>query len=116
MDNRDLSLKQRSGRRSIVAVVAGVCLLAGVAAPAQAATVTLHAAPAATGTADCSTPANACTIATAVTKANATPTTESVRIALRRGAYGLSAPSPTSLTVTFAGPSLTFEPESGTPI
>ncbi len=99
-----------------VAAVAATCLLAGSAASAQAATDTLFAAPAAAGSADCSSPGNACSITTAVTSANAKPIADSVRIELANGIYLLSAPSPTALTVTFAGPSLRFEAESGTPI
>ena len=51
----------------------GVCLLAGVTAPAQAATDSLYAAPTAAGTADCSSPANACSIGDAVAAANLKP-------------------------------------------
>jgi hypothetical protein len=97
-----------------IAALAGVGLLAGLATPAQAATTSLYAAPSDAGTADCSSPADACSIATAVTNANAEAVTDSVRIRLARGNYLLPSPSPTALSVTFAGPSLTFEAESGT--
>jgi hypothetical protein len=39
-----------------------------------------------------------------------------VQIKLARGVYLLSTPTPTALSITFAGPSLTFEAQSGTPI
>jgi hypothetical protein len=108
---------QGFGRFLGIAVLAGFCLFAGVVSPAQAATVSLHAAPAATGAGDCSSPADACSIADAVTDANAQSVTDSVRIALAGGTYSLSAPSPSALTITFAGPSLTFEAEGDdTPI
>jgi hypothetical protein len=107
---------RRRGRALGLAALTSVCLLTGVATPAQAATDTLHAAPAATGTGDCGAPADACTIADAVTAANAAPTTDSVRIVLAGGSYSLSAPTPTALTITFAGPSLTIEAESGVPV
>jgi hypothetical protein len=109
-------LRRSSGRFLGITALAGLCLLAGSAAPALAATDSLFAAPTAAGTADCSSPANACSIATAVTNANAKPVADSVRIELASGIYLLSAPSPTALAITFAGPSLTFEAESGTPI
>ncbi len=98
-----------------IAAVAGFCLLAGFAAPAQAATVSLFAAPSAAGTGDCSSAANACPIATAVTNANAASVADSVEIKLAGGLYQLTSPSPTALPVTFAGPSLTFEADGGTP-
>jgi uncharacterized repeat protein (TIGR01451 family) len=94
----------------------GFFLLAGLPSAAQAATDSLFAAPAAAGAGDCSSPANACSIATAVTNANADPVADSVRIELASGTYSLSSPSPTALPITFAGPSLTLEPENGTPI
>ncbi|MET0603148.1 MAG: Ig-like domain repeat protein [Baekduia sp.] len=106
----------RRGRSLGIVALAGFCLLAGVAAPAQAATVSLHAAPAAAGAGDCSSSANACSIADAVTAANAASVADSVRIALADGTYSLSAPTPTALVITFAGPSLTIEAESGTPV
>lgn len=96
-----------------ITALAGVGLLAGVATPAQAATTEIYAAPADLGTADCSTPADACAIVTAVTNANAAPITDDVRIALARGNYALPGPSPTALPITFAGPSLTLEATSG---
>ncbi|WCB94958.1 hypothetical protein DSM104299_03698 [Baekduia alba] len=102
-----------SGRRLLgVAALASLCVTAGLATSAQAATDSLHAAPSATGSGDCSSPANACSIATAVTNANAASVADSVRIALADGTYLLSAPSPTALSITFAGPSLTFEAEN----
>jgi hypothetical protein len=97
-------------------LAAGVCLPAGVTAPAQAATDSLYAAPTAAGTADCSSPANACAITDAVTAANAEPIGHDVRIELAGGTYLLSGPGPTALRLTFAGPSLTIEAGSGTPI
>src|ERR1700754_3797632 len=105
---------QRSLRQCRALV--GVCLVAALATtPAQAATVSLHAAPSAAGAGDCSSPANACSIATAVTNANAASVADTVRIALAGGSYQLSAPSPTALSVTFSGPSLTLEASGGTP-
>lgn len=106
----------RARRRRLVGVlgIAGVGLLGGLAAPVQAATVDLHAAPVALGAGDCSSAADACTIGVAVTDANAASTDDSVRILLARGNYVLNAPSPTALPVTFAGPSLTFEAPNGT--
>jgi hypothetical protein len=98
-----------------IAALAGFSLLAGSATPAQAATDSLFAAPSTAGSGDCSSPANACTIATAVTSANAAPVADSVQIKLANGIYLLPAPSPTALSITFTGPSLTFEAESGTP-
>ena len=98
------------------AALTSLCLLAATAASAQAATNTLFAAPAAAGAGDCSSAANACTIDTAVNGANATPITDSVVIELASGNYPLGAPSPTALAVTFAGPSLTIEAASGTPV
>jgi predicted outer membrane repeat protein len=106
----------RRGRALGIVALAGFCLLGAVAAPAQAATVSLHAAPSAAGTADCSSMANACSIATAVTNANAASVADSVRIALAGGTYSLPAPTPTALNITFAGPSLTIEAESGAPV
>ena len=109
------TVRRRPSRRLLgIAALAGFALLAGSATPAQAATTSLYAAPAPAGTADCSSPVNACTITTAVTNANAAPVTDDVRISLARGNYQLPAPSPTALPVTFAG-NLTFEAGSGTP-
>lgn len=108
--------RRRSGRLIGSAALAGVCLLAAVTAPAHAATDSLYAAPTAAGAADCSSPANACSIADAVTAANAKPIGHDVRIELAGGTYSLSGPSPTALRLTFAGPSLTIEAGSGTPI
>jgi Bacterial Ig-like domain (group 3) len=104
---------RRLGR---VLAVAGFCLLAGLATSAQAATDSLYAAPSAAGAGDCSSPADACSIVDAVANANAAPVADSVRIELARGIYRLSAPSPTALGITFAGPSLTLEAPSGTAI
>jgi Bacterial Ig-like domain (group 3) len=108
--------RRRFGGFLGIAALAGFGLLAGLATPAQAATDNLYAAPAVAGTGDCSSPANACSIATAVTSANAKPVTDSVRIRLASGNYALSSPSPTALAITFAGPSLTLEAESATPV
>jgi hypothetical protein len=106
---------RRCGRFLAVAALAGVGLVAGFGSPAQAATTSLYAAPADAGTADCSSPANACVITTAVTNANAAPITDSLRIELAKGNYLLPAPTPVALPITFAGPSLTIEAASGTP-
>ncbi len=106
---------RRFGGSLGIAALTGFCLLTAFTTAAQAATDSLYAAPSVAGTADCSSPTNACTIATAVTNANAKPVADSVRIELASGIYVLSAPSPTALSVTFAGPSLTFEAQSGTP-
>jgi hypothetical protein len=106
---------QRFGRFLILTALIGFSLLAGWATSAQAATVSFYAAPAVAGTGDCSAPANACTIDIAVTNANAAAVTDSVQIKLARGNYLLSAPTPTALPVTFAGPSLSFEALNGTP-
>ena len=107
----------RRGRSLGIVALASSCLLAGVATPAQAETISLHAAPTAAGAGDCSSSANACSIADAVTAANAASVADSVRIALADGTYSLSAPTPTALAITFAGPSLTIEAESGgTPV
>ena len=86
------------------------------ATPAEAATDSLYAAPSAVGAGDCSSPADACPIATAVTNANGEPSSDSVTIELAGGTYALPSPSPTALSVTFAGPSLTLKAESGIPI
>jgi predicted outer membrane repeat protein len=104
--------------RAGLTALAGLCLLAAVAGPAQAATDDLYAAPAATGAGDCGAPADACSIADAVTSANAKPVADNVRIVLAGGVYALPAPSPTALVITFAGPSLTLEAAAGggTPI
>lgn len=111
---RSLRVPSRGQLRVLgVATLAGVGLLAGVVTSAQAATTEIYAAPANLGTADCSTPADACAITTAVTNANAAPTTDDVRIELARGNYALPAPSPTALPITFAGPSLTLAATSG---
>ena len=98
-----------------VGIAVLMCVSAGLATPALAAAADLYAAPAAAGSGDCSSPADACTIETAVTNANASSITDSVRIRLAGGDYLLSAPTPTALVVTFEGPSLTFEAGSGTP-
>ncbi|HTU15201.1 MAG TPA: right-handed parallel beta-helix repeat-containing protein [Solirubrobacterales bacterium] len=95
--------------------LAAVIFFTGLAGQARAATVDLFAAPAATGAADCGTPADACGIVAAVTAANAASVADDVNIKLKNGNYQLSAPTPTALPVTFAGPSLTFEAMSGTP-
>ena len=102
----------RTGRRLGVGALAAFALLGGLAAPAQAATSVLWAAPAAVGVGDCSSSANACSITTAVTNANAAPTTDDVLIELAGGTYSQS----TVLAITFAGPSLTLEADGGTPV
>jgi len=108
--------RTRGRYRAVVGtVLATVGLLAGATASAGAATTVLHAAPAAAGTADCATPASACTISAAVAAANASPTTDEVRIRLLGGTYPLAAPTPTALEITFAGPRLTLEADGGTP-
>ncbi|HWB70575.1 MAG TPA: right-handed parallel beta-helix repeat-containing protein, partial [Solirubrobacterales bacterium] len=103
----------RFGRLVGIASVVGICVLAGGALPAQAATIGLYAAPTPAGAEDCSSPANACTLATAVTSANAATVGDSVQIKLARGVYLLSAPEPTALEVTFEGP-VAFEAPNGT--
>jgi hypothetical protein len=110
------SVQRRRFGRFLGIAATGVCLLAASATAAQAATDSLFAAPSAAGAGDCSSPANACSIAAAVTDANAEPVADSVRIELASGTYLLPSPSPTALSITFAGPSLVFEAESGTPI
>ncbi|MFA4929796.1 MAG: Ig-like domain repeat protein, partial [Patulibacter sp.] len=92
----------------------GFGLFAGLAGSAQAATTNLHAAPVAAGAADCGSAANACTIETAVTTANAASVADDVRIALAAGNYPLPVGDPAALVITFAGPSLTLEAQSGT--
>jgi Bacterial Ig-like domain (group 3) len=114
--SREFEMPQRFTRLFGIAALAGVSLLAALATPAQAATTNLYAAPTAVGSGDCSSPANACPIATAVTNANAAPVVDDVRIGVAGGTYSLPAPSPTALPITFAGPSLTIEAEGGTPI
>lgn len=112
----EFEVSERSfGRLLGIAALAGLCLFTGWATSAQAATIGLFAAPTAAGTEDCSTPVNACSITTAVTNANAAAVSDSVQIKLADGIYELAAPSPTALPITFAGPSLTLEAESGTP-
>jgi hypothetical protein len=108
--------RRRFGLFLAIAAFAGFGLFAWFASSAQAATDSLFAAPSAAGTGDCGSPANACPIATAVTNANAEPVADSVEIELASGIYQLPSPSPTALPITFAGPSLTFEAEKGTPI
>lgn len=104
---------QRRLRRLACTALMACGLLAGLATSAQAATVTLNAAPAAAGTADCSTPANACTIDTAVTNANAANVADSVVIVLADGTYALTPGVPAALAVTFTGPSLSLLAASG---
>jgi len=108
--------RRRFGRLLGIAALAGFGLLAGLATSAQAATDSLYAAPSAAGTGDCSSPTNACAIADAVTSANAMPVADTVRIALASGTYPLSSPTPTALSITFAGPNLTIAAGSGTPV
>src|SRR6266545_51767 len=100
--------RRRFGRLLGIAALAGFGLLAGLATSAQAATDSLYAAPSAACTGDCSSPTNACAIADAVTSANAMPVADTVRIALASGTYPLSSPTPTALSITFAGPNLTI--------
>lgn len=107
--------RRRTGSFLAVAIVACLGLLAGSVSPAQAATTNLFAAPVASGVGDCTSPADACDIATAVTNANAAPIVDDVRIELKKGNYPLPAPTPTALPITFAGPSLTIESAGGTP-
>jgi len=85
-----------------LALLIGVAMLVGAQA-AQAATVTLYSAPAASGAADCSTPADACSITDAVTEANAAALTDDVRILMNKGTYTLSTANPSALEITFAG-------------
>ncbi len=103
------------GRLLGFAALIGFGLLAGSSSPAQAATVSVYAAPTATGASDCSSPANACTITDALTLANGSSVLDDMRIVLGNGTYLLPSPTPTALPVTFAGPSLTFMAGSGTP-
>jgi hypothetical protein len=100
------------------AALAGACLFAGATAPAEAAMDSLYAAPTAAGTADCRSPADACLITDAATAANAEPLGHDVRIELAGGTYLTPTPmvAGTALNLTFAGPSLTIEAGSGTPI
>ena len=104
--------ERRRLRLLVGAAFASFGLLAASAMPAQAATVSLYAAPTLAGAGDCTSPADACTIDTAVTNANAASVADSVRIRLLQGTYALSS-GPTALVITFAGPSLTLEAESG---
>lgn len=97
-----------------MAGLGALALLVGGAVPAGAATSVLYAAPTATGAADCASPAGACTIGVAVSAANAASVTDDVRIRLAGGVYDTSAPTPTALDITFAGPSLTLEATEGT--
>lgn len=108
---------QPTVRRLLGAVsVSAVCLLAFAVTSAEAATDSLHAAPTSLGNGDCSSSADACSIATAVTEANAAPTADSVVIELVGGTYMLSSSGATALEITFAGPSLTLEAEGGVPV
>lgn len=109
-----MSISMSRGRLAAAVLTLG-CLLAAGAPAARAATVSLYAAPAAVGAGDCSAAAAACTIDAAVTAANAANVADSVRIRLAGGTYALSAPTPTALPITFAGPSLTLEADGGTP-
>lgn len=86
-------------------VLAAFCLLVGFAAPARAATDQLYASPSGSGSCTSSSP---CSIATAVTNANAEPAGDAVRIELAGGTYAIGS----TLAVTFAG-GVTFEPSGG---
>ena len=102
-----------------IATLAAFCLFAGAAAPAHAATVNLFAAPAGARPGACSSAADPCSIATAVTNANAAAVTDDVRIELASGDYNLlpGLLAGTALPITFAGPSLTLAAASGaTPV
>ena len=114
--HRPFSAKRGFGLFVGIVVCASCATFGWSAAPAQAATDSLYAAPSTVGAGDCSSPANACPIATALTNANGEPVSDSVAIELAGGTYALPSPSPTALSVTFAGPSLTLKAESGTPI
>jgi hypothetical protein len=105
----------RAHRWIVSAFLAGAVAMLGLAGTARAATTELFAAPDAAGAGDCSSVADACTVDVAVTDANAAPTTDDVRILLSKGTYPLTSQNPSALTVTFAGPSLTFEGRNGTP-
>ena len=109
-------LRRQAGLLVGIVVLAGCGLFGWSATSAQAATDSLYAAPSAVGAGDCSSPANACPIATAVTNANGEPVSDSVVIELAGGTYALPSPSPAALSVTFAGPSLTLKAESSTPV
>lgn len=87
-------------------------VIACMASSAQAATTTLFAAPGAPDGGFCPSPAQACSIGTAVERANEAPTTDAVEIKLAGGAYEVTGAAPTDLPITFAGPRLTLEPES----
>jgi hypothetical protein len=108
---------QPTVRRLLGAVsLSAVCLLAFAVTSAQAATHSLFAAPTSLGSGDCSSSADACSIAIAVEGANAAPTADSVVIELAGGTYTLNAPSPTALEITFAGPSLALKADGGVPV
>ncbi len=108
--------RRRFGLFVGILVFASCGLFGWSATSAQAATDSLFAAPSAVGAGDCSSQADACPIATAVTNANGEPVDDSVTIELAGGTYALPSPSPTALTITFAGPSLTLKADGGTPI
>jgi hypothetical protein len=116
-DELGTAARMRGRRYGRLVALASLCLFSAVTASAQASTINLYAAPAATGAGDCGTPADACPIDTAVTNANAAGVSDSVRIELAGGTYALPVANPTALAITFAGPSLTLEAGSGaTPI
>ncbi len=97
---------------AVTVAVATLMAITGMAGVAQAATDTLYAAPGASESGSCMSPAQPCSIDRAVTEANAMPTTDSVKIKLAGGVYGLGGPAPTALPITFTGPSLSLEAES----
>lgn len=86
-------------------------LTVSMAGAAQAANVTLFAAPGAPESGECTSPASPCSLAYAVNEANGKPTSDNVTIRLAAGVYGLGGAGPTALPITFAGPGLTLEPE-----
>ena len=108
--------RRRFGLFVGILVFASCGLFGWSATSAQAATDSLFAAPSAVGAGDCSSQDDACPIETAVTNANGEPVDDSVTIELAGGTYSLPSPSPTALSITFAGPSLTLKADGGTPI
>lgn len=104
--------RRRPGiRLGCVGALPTLGLLALMAGSARAAVVEIHAAPTALGSADRSSPANACMIETAIAEGNAASVADSVRIKLAGGPYALSGPEETALVITFEGPGLALEAE-----
>jgi len=102
-----------AGRALGLAVLA-TCAIAAVSVPAaEAATHDLFAAPAAAGSGDCSSAANACAITDAATSANALPSADSVRIELADGTYSLPTQTPTAMAITAPAPQITFAAATG---